>query len=672
MIDVSKKYKEIMTRPIRNKAYISIGLGLVNNEAQNSGKANGVFAYWSHGNIFNVNLATVEYATLEEDYFKADGTMFFMPEDNEMMQLRYNGITTRDVMSPIRIDFPNVFALKGIAIEFGSAYPTRFTIQTSSKTLTYINDSEKFETTDVLGDTDHITIVPISMVGGQQRLRIKNILMGVGLFYTNEQTKDFRLTEYVSPISEELPGINTAFTFYDEENRFNVDDDNSFIDYLDTMQEMSISFGLELDDGSVEWHKIATTYMKDWNVKNGQVTLNATDRLAQMEDKYSAGDYIHERTAYDEAVSILNDAGLTAEQYEVDEYLKGIVIVNPMPVMTHKECLQLLANACRCAVRQNADGKIVIYANFATVLAPDEFDVETNGTTKWSNPNNVFNGDNKVYAELKSDFLATDGSMLFMPEDDSYLQTGYVSEQVANAVGLFEENPCIVIVLPATYSYYALDINFSGNPPSEMIVHTYDGDTLIESVEFTEIGVENRFVHDFVGFNRIVFEFTKGYPNNRILVDRISFGDLSDYTLRIDDMMSHPIGYREERVKSARAKIYTYQNESDGTYKLVEDNVYGEAVFGSVGITKTIQNPLISNEEQAILVAEWVGSHYANNISYDVEYRGDPRLNAADIIRMENGRGENLQVELTEVTLNFNKKFSGNLEIRRALPRTGG
>ena len=62
-----------------------------------------------------------------------------------------------------------------------------------------------------------------------------------------------------------------------------------------------------------------------------------------------------------------------------------------------------------------------------------------------------------------------------------------------------------------------------------------------------------------------------------------------------------------------------------------------------------------------------MGNYYANNISYNVAYRGDPRLASADIINMENDIVNNLQVEIAEQTLNFDGAFNGTLLLRRAL-----
>ena len=177
---------------------------------------------------------------------------------------------------------------------------------------------------------------------------------------------------------------------------------------------------------------------------------------------------------------------------------------------------------------------------------------------------------------------------------------------------------------------------------------------------------------EFKSFDTMVFEFTKGYPNNRVLVNQITFGDLSDYVLTKSDMMSQPIGYKEKKVKAVRCKIFTFENDSEGNPKEVEDSVFAIKVLNEVGEIKTVQNPLISTQEHAELLAEWIGNYYANNISYEVDYRGDPRNNAADIIHMESDVLSNMQVEITKHTLKYNGAFSGSMELRRALKIMGG
>ena len=106
MISASNEWKEIMNRPVRNRAFISVGIGIVNQNAQRAGTASGTFAYWSYGDIFNTNQSNIDYATMEQNYLKADGAMVFMPENDEMMQLESNGIATESLIGAVRIDFP--------------------------------------------------------------------------------------------------------------------------------------------------------------------------------------------------------------------------------------------------------------------------------------------------------------------------------------------------------------------------------------------------------------------------------------------------------------------------------------------------------------------------------------------------------------------------------------
>lgn len=60
------------------------------------------------------------------------------------------------------------------------------------------------------------------------------------------------------------------------------------------------------------------------------------------------------------AVDVFEDAGISEDKYWVDPYLKNITVYNPLPMVKHKECLQLIANAGRSVVMQNRDGLILI------------------------------------------------------------------------------------------------------------------------------------------------------------------------------------------------------------------------------------------------------------------------------------------------------------------------
>lgn len=88
-------------------------------------------------------------------------------------------------------------------------------------------------------------------------------------------------------------------------------------------------------------------------------------------------------------------------------------------------------------------------------------------------------------------------------------------------------------------------------------------------------------------------------------------------------MTENPYGYAERKTKDVFVKIYTFQNGEDNTPQVVEDNVYLKKSINNSGEIRYCENQLISTEDHARTVAEWLGNYYANNISYDIQYRGD-------------------------------------------------
>ena len=671
MIKASNAYKSAMQKKIRDRAYISITLGVVNGDAQNTANFDGDYAYWGNKVLpFRNDAEYTEYATLEQNYMRVDGQMYFLPrETSGLYQLRNAPLTTQNIMETVKVTFPQEYSIKGLTIDFGKYYPTSFKIVTDEKELTYTNDKHDFSTTDVIGDTTNIQIIPISMVGGNKRLRVEKIVMGVGLTYRNNDVSTASFEEFVNGISAEIPYRKLSVTILDKNNVYNVDDDNSFINFLETGQKMELSYGMVLSDKTVEWHKKATMLLTDWNSKKNQMSFTANDILSTLEDIYTKGNKIYDRTAYEEAISILTDAGFEPDEYFVDDCLRDVSLHNPMPKVSHKECLQLLCNASRCILFVDSDGRVNIKANFANVIDPADMQVTSNGNAWWGNATNVLYGNNNVYAELTRNFMRVDGSQLFLPRNTGTAieQTGYVTSNVSDENGLFSENPVLTLKLPAAYTYYGLYISFQGNAPKEMKVSTYNGDTLLKTFKYDDLKEKSLLNDEFENFDNIRFEITKAYPQNRVLIDKISFGDLSDYELKKDSMTENPYGYAERKTKDVYVKIYTFQNGEDNTPQVVEDNIYLKKAINNTGEIRYCENQLISTEEHARTVAEWLGNYYANNISYDVQYRGDPVLEAADIIFMESDIVNSLQVEVETHKLNFNGAFSGSLQLRRAM-----
>lgn len=89
------------------------------------------------------------------------------------------------------------------------------------------------------------------------------------------------------------------------------------------------------------------------------------------------------------------------------------------------------------------------------------------------------------------------------------------------------------------------------------------------------------------------------------------------------------------------------------------DNNYSLPVQNT-GETQTVSNPLISNQAQAKLIAEWVRDTLTTRKTVSGEYRADPRLDVFDIVAVASKYGDLQNVALTSIKYTFNGSFSGD------------
>ena len=83
------------------------------------------------------------------------------------------------------------------------------------------------------------------------------------------------------------------------------------------------------------------------------------------------------------------------------------------------------------------------------------------------------------------------------------------------------------------------------------------------------------------------------------------------------------------------------------------------------GTVEAWENPLVSTSEHAADLAEWVGNYLRADREYDLNYRGEPRIDANDIAFLENKYVPDLLLRIYEHTLKFNGALSGTIKARR-------
>ena len=737
MQKVSKAYKESMKSSLRERAYIMISFGLVNQEAQTKATVdNGSYAYYSNkDNIFGEHIDDTVYATLEEEFTKVDGSMFFLPRATEGGRYYDTGIISDKLVSEAQCEVVislNTIAtdFKGLTINFGENYPVDFDIVGSTgQTIEFRgNTKSKWSTEEVLENTTYIKLVFYKMKNPQSRLRIYSIMFGYGLVYYNDSVMSSTLDSYVSPIGADVPQFDFSVTLKNYDHYFNVDNPNSAINYLETGQEMDIMYGYQTPGSdTIEWIQGNHLWCSEWESDDNTATIRCQDIFRNMDGEYVKGLYSAAgKSYYALAEEILKDAGIS--KYYIDPRLKKLYSNNPIPRVKYKEALQIIANACRCVLTQSRDGKVQIKSNFMPSAS-----IATNGEETYSNAANVLTDTPKVeYATLAGNYTPTDGTMFFLPRNGkAALTTGYVSKEISGANGTFTKNPIVTITMEAIRAYYGLKLVFGTASPAAFTIRTYKGGEPVNEypVEKDEINTTSIILRDFDDFDVMKIEFTKtAEPYNRIVLNYFSLSDVVDFTMNRRDMTSSPKAIKQELIKEVIVPCYTYQenNREENLvyedidvvagevetyyiqdpsygYKVKLDEVEGKATvvaWGNYFVTikfnvtgsfklevqgyrykivekyatvslnargKTVKwkNPLISNTTMANELATWLADYYTAGIEYEYDTRGNPELDATDIVYQENEFHDGMRVNIYRHTVNFKQAFSGRVTARR-------
>lgn len=734
MQQVSEAYKESMKSSLRNRSYIMISFGLINQEAQTNATASGdSLTYFSScDSLFSEATDDIVYATLEENFAKVDGSMYFPPRSNSSVPFYDTGVISKNLISngnftltiSLNIQATN---FRGLTINFGDNYPINFDIVGNNQTLEVReNTSSLFTTEEVFENTTLLTLIFYKMKNAQSRLRIYSIKFGYGLLYYNDSVLSSSLESYVSPICADIPQIDFSVQIKNYDKYFNVDNPKSAINFLETGQEMEFYYGYQLpESGEIEWIKGGKLLCSDWESDDYTATIRCQDVFRNMDTEYYKGTYNAAGKSYfDLATEVLDDAGIS--DYYIDPLLKKLYTKNPIPRVTHKEALQIISNACRCVLSQSRDGKIQIKASFS----PD-ITLSSNGETTYSKLNSIINSSVKdEYASLSTNYTTVNKKMYFLPRNSgNYLNTGYISLMQSDENGEFDINPEITIALETTYSYYSASFVFGSSIPAKFIIRTYNNNELVSEYEITEGISRNLTVsYDFQDFDTMKIEFVKTVePFNHIVLNNFSFGDITNFTMTRTDMTSSPKAIKQELIKEVVVPSYSYQNGNEesllneeitvtngdektyffsepcynfrpllndlssgisitswgnyyitlkfnatGTfnleifgykYKIIEQNFINR--LNDKGKTIKWENPLVSDNSMANNLAEWLGEYYKSKVEYEYSTRGNPEIDANDLIYQENEFYKNMIVNVCRETLNFNQSLSGQVTTRR-------
>lgn len=597
MQNVSQEYKDSMKSALRDRGYIRIAFGGVNSAAQNNAVISGEQISRSDpSEVFNNGLDDYVCATLEHNFTRVDGSMYFPTfglekafigdafiEDGTeySFTISFNGI-------PVDIDT--------MVFNFGDNYPLDFTITDDLGNSYYIENTSGriLEINQSFAGVTELVFTIYTMKSSGTHFRLYSLRFDAGFEYQNDMVLDSELNSSVSPIGEKLPQMNFSVDLINKDHCFDPDNPRTVLAQFNTTTEVNVFYGYQLAD-HIEWLQSAKLFVEKWQSDRQKATIYACDILQVNNKTYTKGTTA-QTSLYDLAVDILTEMGIT--DYNVDPELALITTTNPIPVISCKEALQIVANAGRKKMFITRSGGIKIGDEIYS------YEVSSNGTAPGtSNLNGILVDDTKTYyATLEKNFVKANGSKYFY---SGSITTGYVSNRMSDEYKLFNsksgdiyltertlfgnvinlpytlnaittpaENPILTVTMEASVFLQGVFIKFGETYATRFLVRCLDQGTVVEEVyiENASTEAEVNFANGFGNVVEIEFLETVG-SYNRVRVDYLQVLRRENiYNFEDIDLLSYPAFQKLETIKKISVLYYSYQLEATEE-KLLEEEI---------------------------------------------------------------------------------------------------
>lgn len=384
---VSEKWKSAHKQTLLNESFVEVSISVADPDAlANVTSADNGAAYISDTSmvVSEVNKSAVPYSTLEQNLWVLDGSRKAIPESD----FGLNGFVSNvlsddecmfsDKIPVITLKYGTVFdrLIQGITITWSPTYGEF----ADSFVVTVYNGARVVASSEVVGNRsiqswvamditgyDRIEIMITKWCLPHHRARVEEIFVGRDLVFTKSDLFSYSHSQSVDPLSTALPKNEIQFSLDNTSGEYDPYNEQGLGKYLMTRQEVRTRYGLKLDDGSIEWIPGGIFYLSDWYAKQNGLTADFTarDLLELLTDVYKERQMVLTRSLYDMADLVLSGANLPLNddgtvKWKIDDTLRGITSVAPLPEDTRANCLQLIANAGRCVLYQDRSGTLHI------------------------------------------------------------------------------------------------------------------------------------------------------------------------------------------------------------------------------------------------------------------------------------------------------------------------
>lgn len=320
-----------------------------------------------------------DYITFEKNFFRVGSDQRIVPDSgylqngfvsssipgNETTQGGKTWVEFTSNIPKITISLKEVRSFDGLTFQFSECWPRRMLVYvylgTTRKQSFYVDpDALEYQAMHEIQECDKIEIQIHSLQTTKDRLRrvrITGLSLGWAKTYNTSDVISVEHTMSVDVLSFDLPSHHLTMKVANYDKAYDPDNPSGIWKYFSRGQPIRIRYGTEVN-GATEWLDADRLYLSDApKVEGDTATFEAYDRLYFLTETYTRGVYVPAgQTLRDMAIDVLQDAGVT--DYDLGEWLSLWYISTPMPLLTHRECLQLIANASGHTLTVDRDGRI--------------------------------------------------------------------------------------------------------------------------------------------------------------------------------------------------------------------------------------------------------------------------------------------------------------------------
>lgn len=388
MQTVSQNWKDNQEEVLVSESFVELSLKLTDPDAYEDASAqhNGSVYFSDKADyvVSEVDKNVDPHATLERNLWVLDGSREILPASNYgengfIGDIICGASRTFSKNPIISVNFSKIFTdlITGVSIVWSNVfneYATDFIVTAYNDdeivATSTIHDNKEVSLTVYVDIVNYnkITVEVLKWSIPHRRARITAIQIGTELKYTKSDIMTYSHSQDVDLISGSLPKSEISFSINNVDNSFNPNNSESLAKYLMERQEVKVKYGYKLDD-KVEWIDSGTFYISEWDApQNGlEANFTARDLLEFMTGIFYKGVFARgtKPSLYELAEEVLIDANLPLDEtgsvkWVIDDSLKNIYTDAPLPVDTHANCLQLIANAGSCAIWQDRKGLLHI------------------------------------------------------------------------------------------------------------------------------------------------------------------------------------------------------------------------------------------------------------------------------------------------------------------------